>query len=316
MFYYISKKLFVSLITLFIISLFAFSLMHLLPGDPVINVLGEGATDEDIAYWRSYYNLDQPILKQYVLWVRNFIKGDMGVSLMYEEDVSETLARRLPVTLAVGIPICIVSIFFGILFGVITAVKRGTWIDQVLTTMANIGIASPLFWFAIMLILIFGMQLNILPFRGFVAPSENFVEYLKSIALPVAAGSLGFVAVITRQTRSNMLEVLNQDYIRTARANGLSEVSILFTEALKNALIPIITIMGMQIRIIVGGSIIIEQVFSIPGIGSWLIRAITNRDYWIVQACVLVISIVTVFSNLLVDILYGFIDPRIRKKWR
>lgn len=316
MFSYIAKKMFVSIITLFIISLFAFSLMHFLPGDPIINVLGEGASDEDIAYWRSYYNLDKPIIQQYILWVGNFLKGDMGVSLMYEEDVSKTMARRLPVTLAIGIPICIVSIFFGILFGVITAVKRGTWIDQVITTLANIGIASPLFWFAIMLILVFGMTLNILPYRGFVAPSESFAGYLKSIVLPVAAGSLGFVAVIARQTRSNMLEVLNQDYIRTARANGLSEVSILYTEALKNALIPIITIIGMQIRIIVGGSIIVEQVFSIPGIGSWLMRAITNRDYWIVQACVFVISVVTVFSNLLVDILYGFIDPRIRKNWR
>jgi len=304
-----------ALLIVFLVSVFAFSLMHILPGDPVRIALGEAASQDVVNQYRARYHLDEPLVSQYGLWVSGMVRGDFGQSILYNEDVGALMASKLPVTLALGVPGMILSIVVGLLFGVLTAVKRGTWIDQAVSSLANIGIGTPLFWIAIFGIFLFGLKLRVLPLQGYVSPTQNFGQYLDKAILPVVCMSVGFIAVIARQTRSNMLEVINQDFIRTARANGFPEGSILFRHALKNALIPVITIIGLQMRIIVGGSVIIERVFNIPGIGALLMRAITNRDYLIVQACVLVISLVTVVLNLIVDIAYGIVDPRIRKSW-
>lgn len=313
---YIIKRLAMSILIIFLVSVFAFSLMHILPGDPIRIALGESVSEETIAEYRAKYHLDKPIIQQYGLWVEGILHGDFGKSLLYGEDVTTLIKTKLPVTMAIGIPVVLISAVFGILFGVVTAVKRGTWIDQVITSIANIGIGVPQFWIAILCIFLFGLKLHVLPIQGYTAPSEDFGKYVYMAFLPVLCLSFGFIATITRQTRSNMLEVINQDYVRTARANGISEGSVIFRYALKNALIPVITIIGLQVRIIVGGSVVIERIFNIPGIGALLIRVITERDYFIIQACVLVISLVTVGCNFIVDLLYGVVDPRVRKSWR
>lgn len=313
---YIIRRICISLLTVFIISVFVFSIMHILPGDPVKIALGEGATQEMIDEYRAKLYLDRPIIEQYFIWIRNILlHGDYGTSIMYEENVGSLMREKLPVTLSIGIPTVILSVIFGLFFGILSAVKRGSWIDQVVTFIANLGIATPQFWIAIMGILVFGKALKILPIQGYTAPGVDFIDYLHKGLMPIVFGSLGFIATITRQTRSNMLEVINQDYVRTARANGLKEKRVIYRHALKNALIPVVTIIGLQVRVIVGGSVVIERIFNIPGIGQLLMRAISNRDYLIVQACVMVISLVTVASNFIVDLAYGIIDPQIRKNW-
>ncbi len=313
---YILRRLLISILTLFIISIFAFAILHIMSGDPVTIALGEGALQEDVDMYRAMLNLDKPLVLQYILWIKGVVlHGDFGYSIMYETKIGPLMAEKLPVTMAIGIPICLLAVVFGIFFGVVSAVKRGTWIDQIVTLFANIGIATPQFWIAIIGMLVLARTLNIFPLQGYVSPSENFGQYLYYGFMPIVFGSLGFISTIARQTRSNMLEVINQDYIRTARANGLPERKIIYKYALKNALIPVITIVGLQVRTIVGGSVVIERIFNIPGIGRLLMLAISNRDYFIVQACVLVTSSVTVFANFIVDICYGIVDPRIRKNW-
>jgi peptide/nickel transport system permease protein len=316
MFSFIVKRVLSSLLIVFLVSLFAFSLMHILPGDPVVLVLGESAPQEKVDEYREQYNLDKPIITQYFLWIGGVVQGDFGESILNERDVGELMGMKLPATIALGIPAMILSVISGVLFGVITAIKRGTWIDQTISFFANVGVGTPLFWLCIFGIFLFGLELRILPIQGYMSPFENFGEYAHKAILPVICMAIGFIAVISRQTRSNMLEVINQDYIRTARADGISERSVIFRHALQNALIPVITIVGLQMRIIVGGSVIIEKIFNIPGIGAFLMSGITNREYLIVQACVLVISVVTVGLNLVVDVAYGLIDPRIRKSMR
>ncbi len=313
---YILKRLGTSILIIFLVSVFSFSLMHILPGDPVRISLGESVTEEKIQQVREQYNLNKPILEQYFLWIRGILKGNFGRSLLYDEDVTALIRSKLPITMSIGIPVLVIASLFGIIFGILTAIKRGTWVDQVITFIANIGIGCPEFWIAILGILVFGIRLKWLPTQGYMAPGEDFSKYVMLAALPVICLSFRFIAMITRQTRSNMLEVINQDYIRTARANGVSEGPVIFQHALKNVLIPVITIIGLQVRIIVSGSVIIERIFNIPGLGQLLMRGIMERDYFIVQACVLVISLITVGMNFLVDILYGVVDPRVRKSWR
>jgi peptide/nickel transport system permease protein len=313
---FLIRRLLLALLIVFMVSVFAFSLMHILPGDPVRIALGNEVSQEVIDKYRALLNLDKPLLTQYWLWIKGIFHGDFGTSILYNENVGALMKEKLPVTLTIGIPAVLLSVILGVLLGIITAVKRGSWIDEGLSFLANLGLGTPLFWIAILGIYLFGFQLRILPIQGYVSPFADFAQYLYKAIMPVVCMSIGFIAVIARQTRSNMLEVINLDFVRTARANGLPESSVIFRHALKNALIPVITIIGLQARIIVGGSVIIERVFNIPGIGSLLMRAITNRDYLIVQACVLVISLVTVGLNLIVDLAYGMVDPRVRKSWR
>lgn len=309
---YIIKRIGISLILIFLVSVFAFSLMHILPGDPVRMVLSEDAKQEDIDALRAELNLDKPLLTQYFTWVANIFKGDFGRSVMYNRPVADILNERLPRTLSIGIPAIVIAALFGIVLGVVSAVKRGKWIDKLITFFATIGVGTPMFWVGILGIFVFGMRLRLLPIQGYVGPTENFLDYCRYALMPVFCLTLALLASVTRQTRSNMLEVINQDYIRTARANGIAERSVIYKHALKNALIPIITVIALQVRIAIGGALIVEVVFNIAGMGQLIRLAVINRDYLIVQGCVFVISLVTVFVNLFVDILYGVVDPRIR----
>ncbi len=311
---FVIKRLLISILIVFLVSVFAFSLMHILPGDPAKLVLGEDATEETLQALRAEWNLDKPLVEQYFMWLDDLLHGDFGRSILYNRPIGDILSERLPRTLAIGIPALMISVIVGVLFGIISAVRRGKFVDQLITFFSTLGIGTPSFWVGILAILVFAIELKLLPIQGFTAPSEDFGLYVKKAIMPVLCLSWAMIASIARQTRSNMLEVINQDYIRTARANGLSDFRIIFKHVLRNTLIPVITIAALQVRVVIGGSLIIEQVFNIAGIGQLLKAAVSNRDYLIVQGCVLMISLATVGCNFIVDILYGVIDPNTRRR--
>jgi peptide/nickel transport system permease protein len=316
MFGYLVRRVLISVLVVFLVSLFAFSLMHILPGDPARLALGWEASQQDVEALRRELNLDKPLLSQYWLWIDDLFHGNFGQSIIYDRPIGDILKERLPRTVAIGVPALLISVILGIAFGIVSAVKRGKLIDQLLTFLMTLGVGTPVFWVGILGIYVFAIGLKILPIQGFVSPLENFGQYAHKAVLPVFCLSLGLIASVARQTRSNMLDVINQDYIRTARADGIAERSVILKHALRNALIPVITIIAMQMRIVIGGSLLVEQVFNIAGIGTLLTAAISGRDYLIVQGCVLLISMFTIACNLVVDILYGFIDPRIREAKR
>lgn len=309
---YTIKRILIALLVVFLVSVFAFSLMHILPGDPARLALGEYASDEDVQDLREKLNLDKPLVDQYLMWVSGIFNGDFGYSVVYNRPISEVLSERLPRSIAIGVTSMIVSTIVGVSLGVVCAVNRGKWADRLITFFSTVGIGTPVFWLGIIGIYIFAMRLGILPMQGYVSPVEDFPGFIRHAIMPVFCLSVGLVATILRQTRSNMLEVINLDFIRTARANGITQSSILFKHALKNAVIPVITVIGLQVRSAMGGSLIVENVFNIAGIGSLLNKAVSGRDYFVVQGCVLIISLVTMGCNLFVDILYGVLDPRAR----
>lgn len=316
MFAYFFKRLLVSLLTLILVSIFAFSIMQILPGDPVRLALGEAVSEEKVQEYREEYGLNDPFFVQYFNWVKGIVtRWDFGQSIMTREKITDLIGARLPVTFSLGLPAFILGIVLGMLLGIVSAVKRGGIVDNIVSLFANLSLGVPQFWIAIMGVYILSLKWHLIPLQGYVSPSEDFAKFFSHAIWPIFCISTFIFAVIARQTRSNILEVIQQDYVRTARANGIKNSSILFKHTLKNALIPVVTIIGVQMRMLVCGSIIIESVFNIPGLGNLLLRGVTSRDYFIVQACVLLISIVTVLGNFLVDLAYGILDPRIRKGW-
>ena len=304
---FIVKKVLLSIVTVFAISIFAFLIMQMTPGDPVRAMLGAEADEEIVEATRTELNLDKPLVVQYTLWLRNALRGDFGTSLVLNQDIGEILATRIPVTLSLTIPALIISLVLGILIGVLCAVHRGSALDQIMTMN---GI--PVFWIGIMMMYFFGVKLGWLPLMGYTSPFEDFGQYVAKAVMPVTIMAFGPLSSIARQVRTNMLEVINQDYIRTARANGLSESSVKYKHALKNSLIPVITLIALQVRSLVGGSLLGEQVFSIAGMGRLIMVSVMNKDYLVVQATVFVISLFVVVCNLILDISYGLVDPRIR----
>lgn len=314
---YILKRIGISVLLVIFVSLLVFLLMQLLPGDPARIALGEAATEQDISAYRDRYGLNDPLITQYVRWVSGIAtRWDFGRSVLNNRDVTEYINERLPNTVAIGLPALVFGVVFGILIGILSAIKRGSWVDQTLTFIINFFLGTPRFLVGIFGVLVLGLTLKLIPLQGYTAPWVDFGKYAKEAFWPVIVNSIYTVAILARQTRSNMLEVINQDYVRTARANGLAEGRVILGHTLKNALIPVITVIGLQMRNIVSGAVIVENIFNIPGIGQLLLMGIQQRDYFIVQACVLIISLVTVACNLAVDIAYGFIDPRVRKSMR
>lgn len=309
---YILKRTGQMVIIIFIISIFAFLLVAMLPGDPVYAMLGEEVSQEE--YQRVYLELglDKPIIQRYGQWLLKALQGDLGQSTQFHKPTLEVLSERIPITLFLSFTAFLISIPTGVLFGVITAVKRGKAADTIVTLLANITVCLPQFWVGLLMMYLFSLKLGLLPSYGFTWPWVDLKTSLSQMVMPLFCLSLGGVATITRQTRSSMLEVIRQDYVRTARSKGLAEKKVIFVHALKNGLIPVITIMGMRLGNMLGGSMFVESVFSIPGMGSLLVKAITSRDIPVVQACVLVTAIVACSINLLTDILYAVVDPRIR----
>jgi peptide/nickel transport system permease protein len=309
---FILRRLALTIIVLVIISFISFLLVYIMPGDPAAAALGLSATPEQVQELRHELWLDRPFVIQYFHWVGNAVRGDFGISIAYRDPISTIFKERVPITLYLSFWAFLLSNFVGIIAGIICAIRRGGFIDQFISVLANIGIAVPIFFLGILGILVFALDLNWLPIMGWTSPTEDFVKSTRQAIMPVIALSIPGIAMMARQTRSSMLEVIRQDYIRTAWSKGLKENRVITVHALKNALIPIVTLMGLQVRILVGGSVIVEQVFNIPGMGRLLVYSSFSKDFLIIQAGVLLIGAIVCLANLIVDISYGWLDPRVR----
>ena len=311
---YILKRLGISVAVVFLVSVISFTLVHMLPGDPAVLALGSEASEQDIATFREKYYLNRPVVEQYFIWISDTLRGDLGDSITYSRPVLTCLAERLPRTISIGLPALILSSLLGILCGIISAIRRGKFIDNLITFVSTIGLGAPQFWLGIVGIYIFGMRLGWLPLSGYVAPTENFGQYIFYGVMPILILSFSLLASVARQTRSNMLEVINQDYIRTARAKGLPEKVVIYNHALKNAMIPIVTYVGGAIPGLFAGAMITETVFAWPGIGKVFLDSIGKRDYLFMMGFTMFLAVLTMLGNLLSDLLYGAVDPRIRLK--
>jgi peptide/nickel transport system permease protein len=295
---------------------FVFFAMRFLPGDPILMVItpteNREFTEQQIAQVKHEFGLDRPLVTQYFSWVNHALHGDLGISILDRTPVSEKLFRALPITLYIGLCAFIVGIIIGIPAGTICAVRRGTFIDTLVTSLSNIGITVPIFWLGLILIYVFGLYLKWLPVMGYTSPFTDFGMSTKQLIMPVICLALFPIASNARQTRSSMLEVMRQDYIRTAWAKGLKERIIIITHALKNGLIPVINLSGIGLSMIIGGTVIIEQVFNIPGMGRLTLTSITNQDYPYVQGIILLVAFTVSLVNLLVDLVCAWVDPRIK----
>jgi peptide/nickel transport system permease protein len=275
-------------------------------------MLGSDATKEKVEFYRQQLWLDRPLFVQYWHWLSNAFQGDLGNSIMFQDKVANLLVARLPVTIYLSFLALILSTVLGVITGIISAIRRGSALDSFMSLFANAGIAIPSFWLGLIGMYLFGLKLGWLPTTGYTSPFNDLGKSLMQAIMPVFCLAVPAVAVISRQTRSCMLEVIRQDYIRTAYSKGITEMQILLKHALKNALIPVVTILGLQVRILIGGSVLIETVFNIPGMGRLLVNAAFDKDFPIVQGGVLLMSLIVCLINLLVDISYGWFDPRIR----
>jgi peptide/nickel transport system permease protein len=309
---YILRRLLLSLIVIWLVTILSFTLIHIMPGDPAAIMLGPEASQTQIDTLRHELFLDQPVVAQYWHWLSNAVRGNFGKSLKYLEPVSDLIAQRLPITITLSLIALLFSVIIGIGAGIICAIRRGSILDSIITILANLGISIPIFWLGILGIYFIGLGLGWLPISGYTSPTVDFWLFFRKSIMPVFCLAIPPVAVLARQTRSSMLEVVRQDYIRTAWSKGLTERVIVTKHALKNALIPVVTILGLQLRLVVGGSVLVETIFNIPGMGRLLVDATLNKDFVTVQAVTLVIALVVLVSNLLVDISYGWLDPRIR----
>jgi peptide/nickel transport system permease protein len=313
---YIIRRALMGILIIFLVTVMVFLFIRLLPGDPLTIYLNktdmQQLTEDQLYQLRVKFGLEKTLPMQYIDWVGGIFTGDFGQSIFYDIDVGILVRERMPITLYLGVLAFIISGVFGISFGVICALKRGTWIDTLVTLLANIGVTMPSFWVGIILIYLLSVQLGWLPVGGYTSPFDDFWLSTKKVIMPVFCLSLFSVASLTRLTRSSMLEVIQQDYIRTAWSKGLKERMIIGRHTIKNALIPVVTVIGLQVAFIFGGSVLIESVFNINGIGRLITQAVQNQDYLIVQAVTLIIAIMVVISNLIVDISYGWLDPRIR----
>lgn len=313
---YIVRRLVHAVIVFVLVTIMIFMVMRLLPGDPILMLISqqqvEQSSEEQIAELRHKFGLDKPMIVQYFDWIGGVFQGDLGVSIVNGRSVSGDITSRIPITLHLGVLALIISFILGVPAGVICAVRRGTWIDTVITTLANIGITVPVFWLGMMLIFLFALKLHWLPVMGYTSPVDNFWLNTRQIIMPVICLAIWPLASTARQTRSSMLEVLRQDYIRTAWSKGLRERSIVLKHALKNSLIPVLALASLSIGSIVGGAVLIEQVFNIPGMGRLMVDAIFAKDYAYVQAVTLIITVTVILANLLVDISYSWVDPRVR----
>lgn len=309
---YILKRLGQSVIVFLLIAFLSYMILFLIPGDPVYAMYGANITQEQYEMYYRQLDLDKPLLVRFGVWFSDLLHGDFGYSTKYKIDVNELIADRLPITMYIGIWSLVFTAIFGIMFGVIAAIKRGRWQDSVITVLANIGSTVPLFWLGVVGVYVFSIKLGWLPSSGYTSPFLDLKMNFKQSIMPIVAMAFCQVATIARLTRSNMLEVINEDYVRTARAKGLMEKKVIFSHVIPNAISPVINMIGMLFRVVVAGSVAIEKVFNIPGMGQLMINSITSKDVNPLQACIVVISVVVLIVNLLVDIIYAWIDPRIR----
>jgi peptide/nickel transport system permease protein len=314
---YIIRRLVQIVIVIFLLTIFVFFIMRLLPGDPILIYIGQSQqvkamSPEVYEHLRHEYGLDKPMIVQYGSWIGNLFRGNFGTSVNYSENVGKLLLERFPVTLLLGVLALIISTLLGIGVGVLAAIRRGRWVDRIITPLSYIGITIPVFWLGILVIYAFGLKLHWLPILGFTSPFEDLVKCVRQLIMPVICLSVFGLASNARLMRSAMLEVIRQDYMRTAWSKGLRERTIILRHGMKNSLIAVITLIGMGAGSIFGGSVLVETVFAIPGIGRLMVSSIFGQDYVVVQDITLIIGIVILMVNLAVDLAYGWFDPRIR----
>lgn len=301
-------------VTLLLASVVVFLGVHTLPGDPALAMSGqEGARDPELlAAIRERYRLDEPLVVQYAAWLGQVAQGDFGESIRTSLPVMQMVAERVPITLQLAGWSLLVAILVGIPTGVIAAIRRGRWPDYLGNAVALTGMSVPNFWVGLILITVFAVNLGVLPASGFVPFAEDPVENLRRLALPAIVLGTGLAAVIMRQTRSSMVRTMSEDYIRTARAKGLSEWSVVIRHGLRNSLLTVTTILGLQLGVLIAGSVVTEQVFLIPGFGKLIVEAVSTRDYPVIQAVALLSAVAYIVVNFLVDVLYTVLNARIR----
>jgi peptide/nickel transport system permease protein len=309
---FLAKRLTQLLPTLFFVSLMIFLLQHLLPGDPALAMAGEERDPGVIAQIRQQYHLDQPLPVQYIYWIKGVLSGDFGESLRSKVPVRDLILQKLPVTMQIASMAIVIAFLIGIPAGIISAVKKGTWLDYAANLFALWGISTPNFWLGILLIFLFSIELGWLPASGYVSPSENWRASLAATIMPAFVLGNAIAGVLMRHTRSAMLQVLESDYVRTARAKGLSERSVILKHAMRNALTPIVTLGALELGTLLSGAVLTEQIFSIPGFGKLIVDAVFTRDYAVVQGVVLVTATIYILLNLIADIAYILINPRLR----
>ena len=297
---------------LLIVSLITFAMIHLIPGDPAAAIAGMSATPEQIANIRRDLGLDQPLLAQLGDWYFNLLHGDLGRSLLLGQPVVQATMLRLPVTLALSAYALVLTLLIGLVSGILAALRQNTWVDQAAMVFAMLGISLPSFYLGLLMIIVLGVDLRWLPTGGYIAFTDDPLGWLATSTMPAISLALLLAGLLARITRSTMLEVLRQDYIRTARAKGLPDRTVVLKHALANALIPITTVVGIIVSLLISGSVVIETLFSIPGIGQLLTQAVLNRDYPMVQGGLLITTALLVLVNIGVDVSYALLDPRVR----
>jgi peptide/nickel transport system permease protein len=295
-----------------VVSILAFLLINLLPGDPAVVIAGDQASPEAIAAVRHNLGLDKPLIEQLGIWFLHLLQGNFGASLMLNQSVVSAMGERLPVTLSLALLSIAITLPIGIFAGAVAAYYRQTWIDSTVMTLALLGVSAPAFWVAILSIILFSVTLRWFPTGGYTPFMQDPLLWLRSLVLPAVMLSLFQIGFLARMTRSAMLDVLSQDYVRTARAKGLSEWKTVSKHAFRNALILIVTAIGILLSTAIGGSVVIEQVFALPGVGRLVVQGILARDYPLVQGVMLIYGFAFVLINLAVDLIYTFADPRVR----
>ena len=309
---FIVKRFLTAIPTLIIVTLMVFGIQRLLPGDPALIIAGEQRDPEVIAFIRERYRLDDPVPVQYVAWLGQVLRGDLGQSIRTNQPVTQLIWQKLPVTVELALLSMLVALLIALPVGILSAVRKNTAVDYIGTFFALSGLSLPNFWLGIMLILLFSVQWGLLPASGYVEFGRDPLGNLQRMIMPAFVLGTGLAAVLMRQLRSSMLDVLKQDYVRTAQAKGLLKRRVVLRHALRNALIPVITIFGLQMGALLSGAVLTEQVFTIPGFGKLVVDAVFNRDYAVVQGVVLFTSAAYIFINLLVDIAYALVNPRIQ----
>lgn len=309
---FIARRLLIAIPTLLLVSLFVFALQKLLPGDPVLAMAGEERDPETLAFLREKYRLNDPIPVQYLTWLGNLLQGDLGISLRTNQPVLELIAQKLPVTIQLAVMAMIIAVAIGLPMGVLSAVKKGTAWDWVANAVALSGLSIPNFWLGILLILFVSVRLGWLPASGYVALTEDPLRSLQTTIMPAFVLGTALAAALMRHTRSAMLGVLSTDYVRTARAKGLLERAVVLRHAFRNALVPIVTLSTLLFGELLAGAVLTEQVFTIPGFGKLIVDAVFTRDYAVVQGVVLCAAVGFILMNLLADVAYVLLNPRLR----
>jgi peptide/nickel transport system permease protein len=309
---YIMRRLLATIPVMAVVAVFVFSMLRLTPGDPASIIAGAAATSQDIVDIRQKLGLDRPIVTQFFIWLGHVLSGDFGESFFYKKQVAELVADRVGPTLALATLTMALSIVIAVPLGVLAAYRQGTWVDRVVMGFSVLGFSVPVFVIGYSLIYVFSIKLNWLPVQGYQPMAEGIGGFVQRLILPSLTLSVIYIALIARITRTSVLEVLGEDYIRTARAKGLTDRAVLMRHALRNAAVPIVTVIGLGIALLIGGVVVTESVFSIPGLGRLTVDAVLARDYPTVQAVILLFSLVYVLINLAVDVTYPLLDPRIR----